>query len=76
MGIGLLIFTFSWDEFMISWFVSGFNQTISIKVWTMLKTAISPEINALGTIIVLFSVGLLITAFILINKKVKKDVIA
>ncbi|MCK5629172.1 MAG: ABC transporter permease subunit [Nanoarchaeota archaeon] len=76
VGIGLLIFTFSWDEFMISWFVSGFNQTISIKVWTMLKTAISPEINALGTIIVLFSVGLLITAFILINKKVKKDVIA
>jgi spermidine/putrescine transport system permease protein len=73
LGVGLLIFTLSWDEFIISWFVSGFTQTISIKTWTMLKTAISPEINALGTIILLISMSLLIVSFILINRKVKQN---
>ncbi|MAG75343.1 MAG: hypothetical protein CL811_01175 [Colwelliaceae bacterium] len=72
LGVFLLIFAFSWDEFVISWFVSGFNLTIPVKIWGMMKTSISPEINALGSIILLTSFTLLVIAQYLIFKRHKK----
>jgi|APSaa5957512622_1039677.scaffolds.fasta_scaffold00425_28 spermidine/putrescine transport system permease protein len=72
IGVFLLIFAFSWDEFIISWFVSGFYSTIPIKIWGAMKTSISPEINALGSIILLTSFAILIIAQYLIFKRYKK----
>lgn len=69
----LIAFTMSFDDFVISYFVTGNGvNNISILVWTMSKR-INPSINALSTIIiVIITIGLLVANFLSI-KKVKKE---
>ena len=47
-----MAFTLSFDDLVVSTFVSGANSTtLPIKVQSMMKTGVTPEINALSTII-------------------------
>ena len=48
----LIAFTMSFDDFVISYFVSGSVQNISIQVYNMAKR-INPTINALSTLLVI-----------------------
>ncbi|SHI67599.1 spermidine/putrescine transport system permease protein [Clostridium cavendishii DSM 21758] len=58
---GLLAFTLSLDDVIISFFVSGPNSTtLPLKVFSMVKFGVTPEINALSTIILIFTVIILI----------------
>ncbi|PCI74394.1 hypothetical protein COB28_01010 [Candidatus Dependentiae bacterium] len=53
---GLIIFTLSLDDFMISFFCSGPTlQTLSVYVFSIIRTGIDPSINALSTIILIMS---------------------
>lgn len=66
----LMAFTFSLDDFVVTYFTSGSGyQTLTIVVESMTKRRVSPEINALSTII--FVVVLL--SLILINIKDAKE---
>lgn len=48
----LMAFTFSLDDFVISYFVTGPNfQTLPIEIYSMTRKKVSPEINALSAII-------------------------
>lgn len=48
----LMAFTFSLDDFVVSYFTSGSTaQTLPITIYAMTRRKISPEINALSTII-------------------------
>lgn len=48
----LMAFTFSLDDFVISYFTSGStSQTLPITIYSMTRRKVSPEINALSTII-------------------------
>lgn len=48
----LMSFTYSLDDFIISYFVSGStSQTLPITIYSMTRRKVSPEINALSTII-------------------------
>lgn len=48
----LMAFTYSLDDFIISYFVSGPTaQTLPITIFSMTRRKVSPEINALSTII-------------------------
>ncbi|WP_028547095.1 ABC transporter permease [Paenibacillus taiwanensis] len=59
----LIAFTLSIDDFMISFFVSGPNSTtLPIYIYGSVKRGISPEINALCTIMIVVSVMLIILA--------------
>lgn len=50
----LMAFTFSLDDFVISYFVSGPNfSTLPITIYAMTRKKVSPEINALSTIVFL-----------------------
>jgi len=50
----LMAFTFSLDDFIISYFVSGTNfSTLPITIYAMTRKKVSPEINALSTIVFL-----------------------
>jgi len=62
-GAFLLAFTFSWDEFLIAWFHSGFESTLPVAIWSMVRAAISPEINAIGALVFLMSVILVSTGY-------------
>ena len=43
--------TYSIDDFVISYFTAGKLQTLPITIYSMVKKRVSPEINALSTII-------------------------
>ena len=60
----LTAFTLSLDDFVISLFTSGATaQNLSVTIWTMLKRRVTPDINALFTLI-FFAV---LTLLLLIN---------
>ena len=58
----LLSFTFSFDEFIIAFFVAGSNTTLPIYVFSSIRRGVTPEINAIGTMVLTLSLTLLITA--------------
>ncbi|MBU4387386.1 ABC transporter permease [Candidatus Dependentiae bacterium] len=53
---GLLVFTLSLDDFLISFFCSSPTvQTLSVYVYSMIKTWVDPTINAVSTLLLLVS---------------------
>lgn len=60
---GLLAFTMSFDDYVITSFVSGAGQqTLPIVVYTMVRKNIEPSINAISTIILVVTTLLVLTA--------------
>jgi spermidine/putrescine transport system permease protein len=56
LAAGLIIFTLSLDDFMIAFFCSGPTlQTLSVYVFSIIRTGLDPSINALSTIILAMS---------------------
>lgn len=62
----LLAFTLSLDDFVITFFTSGagFN-TLTVYVFGLLKKGITPKINALSTLMVAFSLILVLISIVL-----------
>ena len=56
VGAALLIFTLSMDEIAVSFFLIGRDNTLPLEIWGRLRRGITPEINAISTIIFLFSI--------------------
>jgi len=52
IAAGLFSFTLSLDEFIITFLLSGTTQTLPLYVWGMLRTIVSPTVNAVATVIV------------------------
>ena len=65
----IMAFTLSIDDFVISYFTSGTTQTLPIYIYSMTRKRISPEINALST--VLF--GAVMVLLIIINVRNVKE---
>jgi len=55
IGAALLIFTLSMDEIAVSFFLIGRVNTLPLEIWGRLRRGITPEINAVSTIIFVFS---------------------
>src|SRR2546430_2614903 len=55
IGAALLIFTLSMDEIAVSFFLIGRDNTLPMEIWGRLRRGITPEINAVSTIIFVFS---------------------
>jgi spermidine/putrescine transport system permease protein len=55
VGAALLIFTLSMDEIAVSFFLIGRDNTLPLEIWGRLRRGITPEINAISTIIFVFS---------------------
>lgn len=55
IAAGLLIFTLSLDEIAVSFFLIGRDNTLPLEIWGRLRRGITPEINAVSTIIFVFS---------------------
>lgn len=47
----IMAFTLSIDDFVISYFTSGTTQTLPIYIYSMTRKRVSPEINALSTVL-------------------------
>lgn len=57
---------FSFDEFAIAWFVSGMEETLPVRVLSLVRREYSPAINAIGSITFLISMGMVVLAQILL----------
>ena len=58
---GLLAFTLSIDDFVITFFTAGVGHTtLPIHIYSMLKFGITPEINAICTLILINSIALVL----------------
>lgn len=67
----MLAFAMSFDDVVISIFVTGPKvNTLPVKIYTKLKTGVTPEINALAAVMLLVTVFLMMGAA-LVNKKKK-----
>jgi spermidine/putrescine transport system permease protein len=64
----LLAFTFSFDDFIIAFFVAGSNTTLPIYVFSSIRRGVTPEINAIGTMVLAVSLALLICAQVLLQR--------
>ena len=62
IAAALLAFTLSVDEFIIAYFTAGAGQastTLPMQIYSMIRFGVTPEINAMATIVMLFSFTLL-----------------
>jgi len=61
IGAALLIFTLSLDEIAVSFFLIGRDNTLPLEIWGRLRRGITPEINAISSIIFGFSLVAIVT---------------
>ncbi|MFX3623068.1 MAG: ABC transporter permease [Ectobacillus sp.] len=72
LSAALLTFTLSIDDFVISFFVSGpGSTTLPLYIYSMVKRGITPEINALSTVLIVMIVSLMAMSELLRGKGVK-----
>ncbi|WP_108862490.1 ABC transporter permease [Ruegeria sp. Alg231-54] len=69
----LLSFTFSFDDFIIAFFVAGSETTLPIYVFSSIRRGVTPEINAIGTMVMGVSLLLLISAQLLLQRGGRKS---
>jgi spermidine/putrescine transport system permease protein len=56
IATGLLVFIISFDDFILSYFCAGSSsQTLSLYILSMLRSGISPIVNALSAVLLLLS---------------------
>lgn len=68
-GAVLLSFTLSLDDFIVTFFTAGpGSTTLPLKVYSMVKTGVSPVINALSAVLVLISMALIALSLALQRK--------
>jgi len=60
LAAGLLIFTLSMDEIAVTFFLIGRDNTLPLEIWGRLRRGITPEINAISTLIFAVSVLLIV----------------
>jgi spermidine/putrescine transport system permease protein len=60
VAAGLLVFTLSMDEIAVTFFLIGSNNTLPLEIFARLRRGITPEINAISTLIFAVSVILIL----------------
>ena len=65
----LLSFTISLDDVVVSSFVSGVSyEILPLRIFSLVKTGVTPEVNALATIMIVLSLGLVILSQLVTRK--------
>ena len=68
----LLSFTFSFDDFIIAFFVAGSETTLPIYIFSSIRRGVTPEVNAIGTMVMLASLVLLVIAQLVLRRGGKR----
>jgi spermidine/putrescine transport system permease protein len=64
----LLAFTFSFDDFIVAFFVAGPNTTLPIYVFSSIRRGVTPKINAIATVTLAASLGFLFVVQVLLRR--------
>ncbi len=71
---GLLAFTLSLDDFVITFFTSGPNTvTFPVKVYSMVRFSVTPEVNAASTVLIAITVALTVVAMWFQNRSLRAE---
>ena len=66
----LLSFTISLDDVVVSSFVTSPSyEVLPLKIFSLVKTGVTPEVNALATIMIVFSLTLVVLSQLALRKK-------
>ena len=66
-----LAFTLSLDDVVISYFTAGpGSNTLPLKIYSMIKTGITPDVNALSTIMLVATILILTSSAIIQSHKI------
>jgi spermidine/putrescine transport system permease protein len=60
IGGALLAFTMSFDEIIITYFLTGTESTLPVYIYGSIRFGISPEIYAISTVVLVFSIVLIV----------------
>jgi ABC-type spermidine/putrescine transport system permease subunit II len=63
IAASVFVFMLSFDEFIRTLFVIGVDNTLPIYLWSMIMSSVSPETNAIASIIVLTSIVLMLLGY-------------
>lgn len=70
IGGALLAFTLSLDDFIISLFLSGPGTSLlPVEVYNKVRRAVTPEVNAISTLMLLFSITLVVLSQLVQRKR-------
>jgi spermidine/putrescine transport system permease protein len=72
---GLLAFSLSIDDFIVTNFTSGIVNTFPVWVWGTIKNALPVQINVIGTIIFGVAVGLVIISSLISNWRARRALV-
>jgi spermidine/putrescine transport system permease protein len=70
IAAALLIFTLSMDEIAVTFFLIGRDNTLPLEIWGRLRRGITPEINAISTLIFAVSVALIVIWYRLRTRRI------
>lgn len=69
IGAGMLAFTLSFDEIPVTFFLTGRDNTLPMYIWSTMRRGLTPEINAIGTLIVAMSIIMIFISVLLLRDK-------
>jgi spermidine/putrescine transport system permease protein len=70
IAAALFAWTISFDEFVITFFIgTGVQQTLPLKIWSLLRFGISPTINSISAVILCASMFLIVAAIVLSRRR-------
>ncbi len=59
----MMAFTLSIDDFVITFFVAGVGvSTLPLQIYSMIKVAVTPEVNAVSTLLMLLTLSMIVLA--------------
>jgi ABC-type spermidine/putrescine transport system permease subunit II len=53
----ILVIIMSWDEFLITFFTIGTQDTLPLLIWSLARYAINPSVNVIATMLATASIG-------------------
>jgi spermidine/putrescine transport system permease protein len=66
---GLLAFTFSFDDFITSFFVSGAGtSTLPLRIFSSLRFGVSPVVNATAVMILVLTLAAIVIAYLVLRR--------
>jgi spermidine/putrescine transport system permease protein len=57
-GAMLITFSISFDEIAVTYLLTGRENTLPMQLWSLLRRTATPEINAVATLVIVVSIGL------------------
>jgi len=72
IGSSLLVFTLSFDEIPVTFFLTGRDNTLPMYIWSAIRRGITPEINAIGTVIIVVSIVLIVASIVFMTEPAEK----